>query len=194
MVGKDKRRVNVNIVKFFKTTWVMFDTLMVFTIFLLISLLIYGSGRDLQESRSFLADETSREREPRFQRSGFMSGQKTVSAAPVAYERAMAGQIARNMVISGVAALPVRQSMDMRESDSKYLVKFSLPKEVGEEHLNVEVAGNILTLMMESGQKTYMRRVRIPCDYALESSLNHFISNQVLFVEISKRPPSEQGR
>ncbi len=180
----------MNIVKFLKTTWVMFDTLMVFMIFLLISVLIYGSVRETSGVRQNPAGAAQGRWAPRPQKVSLMSGRQAVSASPVAYESAMAEQIARNMVISGVASLPVRQSMDMRESDNKYLVKFSLPRDVGEEHLNVEVAGNILTLTMESGHKTYIRRVRVPCDYALESSLNHYISNQVLFVEISKMPAS----
>jgi len=174
----------VRIKNYLKLIWGIFDSLMVFMIFALIAIFLYGS----EENGSFFdrkpqkaLSDNARSRKPRFSSKG-----DVFSVAPIAYERSKSSQIARSIVSTGIARLPLRQSLDIREHERKYEVRFSLPQGVGEENLNLDVAGNILTLMMESGQKTYMRRIRIPCDYAKESSVNHCVSNQVLFVEISK--------
>jgi len=178
----------VRVLKVFKKAWVLVDILMLIVIFSLVSLLIFSSYASRKTTRQCTRERSSEDLAPPSQpeQSRFERRNKAVSVAPVAYERGKATQIARNMISSEVAALPVRQTLDMRESDNKYLVSFSLPKEVNEEDLRVEVAGNILTLIIESGDKTCVQRVRIPCDFAGESSLNHYISNQLLVVEISK--------
>ena len=164
-------------------TWVALDSLMILMIFVLMTAILFGSdikrviyGKRLE----------SEKREGRLQNSVVSFGNKGHNVAPVAYERDKAHQIAINMVINGVKRLPSRQALDIREVDRNYQVRFSLPRGVNEENLTVEINQNILTLLMESGRKTYMRRIRIPCDYASNSSLSHFVSNSVLFVEISK--------
>lgn len=164
------------------------DTLLIAVIFSLVVLLILSSHAGRRVKLQCTGGECSEELTPplKSERSQVERRSKSVSAAPVAYERGKATQIARNMVSTEVATLPVRQTLDMRESDNKYVVSFSLPKEVDEEDLTVEVAGNILTLIVEADDKTCLQRVRIPCDFAGESSLNHYISNQLLVVEISK--------
>lgn len=171
-----------------KKAWVAVDTLMVIVIFSLVTLLVYGSHFSKKNSeQNVIVEPASEQAYPdKPERSKVERSSKGVSVAPVVYERGNATQIARNMVRSELTALPARRSLDMRESDNKYLVSFSLPKEVVEKDLQVVVAGNILTLIVESGDKTYMQRVRIPCDFAGESSLNHYVSNQLLVVEISK--------
>jgi HSP20 family molecular chaperone IbpA len=178
----------VNIKKFLKLTWGLFDSLMVVMVFALLAVIIYSSAEN-GYGFGIVSGEIGINGQNRseYEKQRFRSKNAPVfSVAPVAYEKSRASQIARSMVSSGVKKLPLRQSLDIREHARKYEVRFALPQGVGEDKLNLDVAGNILTLMMESGQKTYMRRIRIPCDYAMESSLNHYVSNQVLFVEISK--------
>ena len=166
-------------------TWVALDSLMIFMIFVLMTAIMFGS--DIKRVVYGKRPE-SEKRDGSLQNPMVSFGNKGYNVAPVAYERAKAHQIAINMVGNGVKRLPARQALDIREVDRSYQVRCSLPRDVNEENLNVEINQNILTLLMESGRKTYMRRIRIPCDYASNSSLSHFVSNSVLFVEISKLP------
>ncbi|MDD2599944.1 MAG: hypothetical protein PHO37_12080 [Kiritimatiellae bacterium] len=178
----------MRVLKVLKKTWLLVDTLLMGVIFSLVALLIFDLHASRETKRQCTSQGCSEElaAPPRPEQSRVGRGSTAVSVAPVAYERGRATQIARNMVSSEVATLPVRQTLDMRERGNKYMVSFSLPKEVGEEDVWIEVAGNILTLVIETGDKTCLQRVRIPCDFAGESSLNHYISNQLLVVEISK--------
>ena len=174
----------MSIKKYLKVIWSSFDTLMVLMILVLLTIMISGSegiGAFFDRPASLDHSDNTNSNNQRLS-----SNVNIFTVAPIAYERSRSSQIARSIVSTGIARLPSRQSLDIREHERKYEVRFSLPQGVCEENLNLEVAGNILTLIMESGQKTYMRRIRIPCDYAQESSLKHFVSNQVLFVEISK--------
>lgn len=178
----------MKVLEVLKKAWVIIDTLMVVVIFSLVTLLMLNSHASRETSRRCVTARCSEEDHPsaKPERSWVDRRSKMMSVAPVAYKRDRSAQIARDMVNSELTALPVRQTLDMRENDNKYLVSFSLPKDVVEEHLKVEVAGNILTLVVKSENRTYMQRVRIPCDFAGESSLNHYVSNQLLIVEISK--------
>lgn len=176
----------MSILKFFKIAWAVFDSFMIFMIFVLISVMIYGSESNMLNFRDNRSVGLAFRKSRWSSKPDFSSSRQVVSMAPVAYERARASQIARKMVSTGIKRLPSRQVLDMRENDRQYEIRFSLPSDVGEESLNVDVAGNILTLMMKSGERTFMRRIRIPCDYAQECSLNHYVSNQVLFVKITK--------
>jgi HSP20 family molecular chaperone IbpA len=104
----------------------------------------------------------------------------------VAYERNKSAQIARNMIVSESVNLPLRPALDMREKDKLYEVRFSMPQESDESDVNIELNGNILTMVLDAEDKTFMKRIRIPCDYAHDSVLKHFVSNQVLHVQITK--------
>ena len=172
----------MDITKYLKLIWSILDGVLLLAIFVMMAVLTMAPA----EIRGEKSDSSRRyERDaPRFQ-SSVRYGSESVSVAPVAYERERSAQIARNMVVSESVQLPVRPAMDMREKDKTYEVRFALPSGSDENDVNVKVNGNILTLLLETDEKAFMRRIRIPCDYARNSSLNHFVSNHVLYVQIT---------
>ncbi|MFO7937488.1 MAG: hypothetical protein R6V06_07770 [Kiritimatiellia bacterium] len=168
--------------KHFKYSWIAFDTLLILVIFILMGTFMRvgklhweregGVGRRKGLEMRKNAVDTYR------------IG-RTIKTAPVAYERGKVAQIARKMVFSESVELPLRPLMDIREQDETYEVRFALPGGTENEDVDVNVDGNILTLVMRHKNQACIRRIRVPCAYTQNASLNHFISNKVLYVEIA---------
>jgi HSP20 family molecular chaperone IbpA len=173
----------VKISKLFRVLWGITDGFLLVTIFVLMAVLLLatGGGRGAAERGAESGDPDVEE--SRTGRRAVWTG--GVNAAPVAYERNRSAQIARSMVVSESVPLPVRTAMDMREGDKSYEVRFALPSGACEEDLSLAVNGNILTLVMKTEERAFMKRIRIPCNYANNSALTHFVSNHVLYVQIS---------
>ena len=179
----------LNIIKYFKYSW---DALDGFLILLILSLmggmLIVPQVRSGSFRQSQEKDEVNSNANYQFatrQPARHQGSKRSISVAPVAYERSKVSQIARNMVVSESVKLPIRPALDMREKDETYEVRFALPQGTDADDVNVKVTGNILTMVMQSENRAFMRRIRIPCNYAHDSTMNNFVSNQVLYVEIS---------
>lgn len=180
---------SLNIIKYFKYSWDALDGFLILLILCLMGgVLIVPQVRSGTFRQSQEKDEANSDADYEIttrQIARQQGGKRAISVAPVAYERSKVSQIARNMVVSESVKLPIRPVLDMREKDETYEVRFALPRGTDADDVNVKVAGNILTLVMQSDNRAFMRRIRIPCDYAHDSTLNHFVSNQVLYVAIS---------
>lgn len=179
----------MNITKYIKYSWDAVDGFLILCILTLMGAIMIvpqvrsGTYRVSQkeEAQSESADYKLTTR----QIAKHQGHRKAFSVAPVAYEKSKVSQIARNMVFSESFKLPIRPALDIREKDKTCEVRFALPQGIDASDVNVKVAGNILTMVMQSENRAFMRRIRIPCDYANNSDLHQFVSNQVLYVEIS---------
>ncbi len=183
--------LGLNITKYFKNSWDALDAFLILFILTLIGVIFSVSQVNHEQyQKTKVAQPQNNDKEsqhttrqiaiPKYQGS-----RKPISVAPVAYDRSKVTQIARNMVVSESVKLPIRPALDMRERGETYEVRFALPQGTDADDVNLKVAGNILTMVMQSENRAFMRRIRIPCDYAHNSKLTHFVSNQVLYVEIS---------
>ena len=184
----------VDITKCLKYSWAAFDGLLILFILVLMggilvvpkvrssTLRTYQDEEELNNGATLPSTRQLAKHQGR---------RRAISVAPVAYERGKVSQIARNMVFSESVKLPIRPALDMREKDETYEVRFALPQGTDADGVNVKITDNILTLVMQSDKRAFMRRIRIPCDYAHNSTLNHFVSNQVLYVEISNNDVSD---
>lgn len=188
----------MNIIKYLKKFRGTLDTLLILLVLTLIGAILFvnqvnrGQSQKKQAKLAQSNPEEFQDTPPQIEMPKYQIGRKPISVAPVAYDRARVTQIARDMVVSESVQLPIRPALDMRARDETYEVRFALPQGTAAQDVNVQIAGNILTMVMQSENRAFMRRVRIPCDYAHNSKLVHFVSNQVLYVEISDKSSVQQ--
>ncbi len=173
----------MKISRFLRILWEITDGFLLLSIFVLMAvmLLATGGGRERTEDSLALGEEgEGAQRVP-----ASVVSRSGVSVEPVAYARSRSAQIARTMVFSESVRVPVRPALDMRERGKSYEVRFALPSGSCEEDISLAVNGNILTLVTTTEERAFMKRIRIPCNYAKNSDLSHFVSNHVLYVQIS---------
>ncbi len=170
--------------KSIRSLWRALDGFLLFSIVIMFAILMILPV--LSDMRGRSQNSENQTRAEHFDSDGKRSLPRVsaVNVAPVAYERERSEQIARNLLVSENVELPFRPTMDMRERGKTYEVRFSLPCGSGEDDISLNVSGNIMTLLIDTEERAYMKRIRIPCDYAGESMLRHFVSNQVLYVQI----------
>lgn len=187
----------MDITKCLKYSWAAFDGLMILFILVLMGGILAVPKVRSSTLRTYQDEEELNNGTTlpyTRQLAKHQGSRKAISVVPVAYERGKVTKIARNMVFSESVKLPIRPALDMREKDETCVVRFALPQGTDADGVNVKVTGNILTLFMQSDKRAHMRRIRIPCDYAHNSTLNHFVSNQVLYVELSNNHISDVNR